>query len=59
MFIAGLAGTGFSWANAIGADKAQATNAEISIEGFIMVFLLKLNSFMFPLLAITGTQELP
>jgi len=43
MLIAGLAGADFSCADTTGADKAQATIAEISIEIFIAVFLSGLN----------------
>jgi len=59
MLIAGLAGADFSCADTMGADRAQATIAGISIEVFIAVFPLGLNNFMFPLLATTGSQGLP
>jgi len=57
--IGGLAGAEVSCADTMGADKAQATMAEISIEVFMVVFPLGLNKFMFSLLATTGSQGLP
>jgi hypothetical protein len=54
-----LAGAGFSCADTMGADRAQATIAEISIEVFIAVFPLGLNEFMFSLPETTGSQGLP
>jgi hypothetical protein len=59
MLIAGLAGADFSCADTMGADRAQATIVEISIEVFIAVFPLGLNGFMFLLPAIAGSQGLP
>jgi hypothetical protein len=59
MLIAGLAGADLSCADTMGADRAQATIAEISIEVFIAVFPLGLRKVMFPLLATTGRQGLP
>jgi hypothetical protein len=38
MLIAGLAGADLSCADTMGADRAQATNEEISIDVFIAVF---------------------
>jgi hypothetical protein len=59
MLIAGLAGADFSCADTIGADKAQATIAEISIEVFIAIFPSGLNENKLLLLATVGSQELP
>jgi hypothetical protein len=59
MFIAGLAGAGLSCADTMGADKAQATIAEIMIEVFMAVFPLGLNNFEFPSLEFSGRQGWP
>jgi hypothetical protein len=59
MFIGGLAGVDFCCADTIGADRARAMIPDMSIGVFILVFLIGLNKFTFPLLAGVGDQGLP
>src|ERR1035437_4030631 len=54
MLIAGLVGGAFSCADTIGADRAQAMNAVIRTEDFILIFPIGLHTFLSPLLLSTG-----